>query len=223
MSPVRKESNERKKAGKIFSLLDSTYPGARSALNFADPFQLLIATILSAQCTDERVNKVTPELFRKYKIPSDFLQLPDAVLQEEIYSTGFYRQKTKSIKSCCKELVEKYNSEVPEDFGQLSSLPGVGRKTASVVAGNAFGIPSIAVDTHVLRLTNLIGFIESRDPKKIEYRWKELLPENKWVKISNLLILHGRKTCIARRPKCDSCVIRNLCEYGLLVKQERLK
>ncbi len=214
-------TNEKKRAEKIFSLLDREYPDARSALNFNNAFELLIATILSAQCTDERVNKITPGLFKKFKTPRDFLLAPDDILEKEIFSTGFYKQKTKSIKNCCKALVEKYNSEVPGNFDDLKSLPGVGRKTASVVAGNAFGIPAVAVDTHVLRLSNLIGFIDSRDPEKIEYRLKELLPEKNWVRISHLLAHHGRKICIARRPKCSECVIQKLCHFGLSVLKEK--
>ncbi len=216
------EKMEKKRALRIFSILEKEYPAATSALYFNNPFELLIATILSAQCTDERVNKVTPGLFRKFKLPADFLSIPDEILEKEIFSTGFYKQKTKSIKNCCRVLVEKHDSRVPESFDELSRLPGVGRKTASVVAGNAFGIPAVAVDTHVLRITNLLGFIESRDPEKIEFKWKELLPEDKWVKISNLLILHGRKICIARRPQCADCVLNKLCPYPSSTKEEKM-
>ena len=212
---------EEKRALKIFSLLEKEYPDVRSALNFTNPFELLIATILSAQCTDVRVNIVTKELFRRYKTPEDFLLLPDEVLEKEIYSTGFYKQKTKSIKKCCQVLVDEHKSLVPADFEKLSKLPGVGRKTASVVAGNAFGIPAIAVDTHVMRLSNLLGFISSKDPVKIEARLKEILPRKKWINSSHWLIYHGRKVCIARRPRCRECVVNELCPaYQLIFRKD---
>jgi endonuclease III len=210
---------DKNKSAEIFSLLEKEYPAVKSALNFTNAFELLIATILSAQCTDARVNIITEDLFKKYKIPEDYLNLPDDVLESEIYSAGFYKQKTKSIKNCCRELILKYNSRVPSDFELLSRLPGVGRKTASVVAGNAFGIPAIAVDTHVIRLSNLLGIIDSKDPVKIETRLKEILPEEKWVKSSHLLATHGRNICIARRPKCGDCVISGLCPSTLLAKE----
>jgi endonuclease-3 len=203
--------SEKARALKILDLLKNEYPAAKSALEYSNPFQLLIATILSAQCTDERVNIVTKTLFKKYKTPNDFLLTPTQELEKDIFSTGFYRQKSKSIKLCCKELVEKHNSKVPEDFDILTTLPGVGRKTASVVAGNAFGIPAIAVDTHVRRLSKLLGFIDSTDPEKIEYRLKDMFPKVDWTLSSHLLASHGRRICIARRPKCLQCVLADLC------------
>lgn len=199
------------RAAKIFSILKKEYPDVKSALNYSGPFQLLIATILSAQCTDERVNIVTETLFKKYKRPQDFVNVKTGELEKDIYSTGFYRQKAKSIKHCCQALIDEHNGKVPADFEELNKLPGVGRKTASVVAGNAFGIPAVAVDTHVKRLSNLLGFIESKDPEKIEFRLKELLPEKDWVKSSHLLAAHGRNICIARRPKCLKCAVGNYC------------
>lgn len=202
---------EKKRIKKIIELLLKEYPNAKTALNYSNPFQLLIATILSAQCTDERVNLVTKDLFKKYKKPQDFLNVPPEEIEKDIYSTGFYKQKTKSIIKCCSALVEKYNGKVPDNFDELVKLPGVGRKTASVVAGNAFNIPSIAVDTHVTRLTNLLGFVDTSDPVKIEFKLKELLPEKYWIVSSNLLINHGRKVCIARRPKCSECIICKYC------------
>ena len=203
--------SEKERADKIFTILKKEYPGVKSALNFETPFQLLIATILSAQCTDERVNIVTKTLFKKYKKPQYFIAVPSEELEKDIYSTGFYRQKAKSIKQCCQVLVDNYKGKVPPDFELLNKLPGVGRKTASVVAGNAFDIPAVAVDTHVKRLSNLLGFIKSNDPEKIELRLKELLPEKDWVKASHLLAAHGRKICIARRPKCLKCAVGNYC------------
>ncbi len=199
------------KAGKIFSLLKEEYPEVRCALNFRNAFELLTATILSAQCTDERVNIVTQTLFKKYKKPADFLAVHEDVLEKDIFSTGFYRQKAKSIKQCCAVLIEQYGGKVPKDFEALTSLPGVGRKTAAVVAGNAFGIPAIAVDTHVKRLSNLLGFIDSGDPFKIEEKLKELLPEEDWINSSHYLATHGRRICIARKPHCRACVLADVC------------
>ena len=191
--------------------LKKAYPDVKTALNFKTPFQLLIATILSAQCTDERVNMVTKNLFYKHRTPEDFLDVNSKELEKDIYSTGFYRQKAKSIKSCCATLVEEHKGKVPDDFDKLTKLPGVGRKAASVVAGNAFGIPAIAVDTHVKRLSNLLGFINSKNPDKIEGRLKELFPKKDWVNLSHWLATHGRKICIARRPKCNQCFLAELC------------
>ena len=203
--------SEKQHAKKVFNILRKEYPNVKPALNYKNPFQLLVATILSAQCTDERVNIVTKDLFKKYKSPMDYINSSNEELEKDIYSTGFYKQKAKSIKGCCKVLIEKYNGKVPDDFEKLNELPGVGRKTASVVAGNAFGIPAIAVDTHVKRLSNLLGFINSNDPEKIEFKLRELLPEKDWTDSSHWLATHGRKICIARRPKCLECVIGNIC------------
>jgi len=202
---------EKNRAIKIFDILSEEYPAVKPALNYNSAFQLLISTILSAQCTDARVNIVTKDLFKKYKKPEDYVNIPSKELEKDIFSTGFYRQKAKSLKNCCAELIEKHKGKVPKDFDALTKLPGVGRKTASVVAGNAFGIPAIAVDTHVKRLSNLLGFIESDNPDKIEIRLKELLPENYWINASHWLAAHGREVCIARRPKCSKCIIGNLC------------
>jgi endonuclease-3 len=198
-------------AKKIIDILKKEYPKVKSALEYSNPFELLISTILSAQCTDERVNLVTKELFKKYKKPQDFVNLSNAELEKEIFSTGFYKQKAKSIKACCQELINNHKGKVPADFDELVKLSGVGRKTASVIAGNAFGIPAIAVDTHVKRLSNLLGFIDSQNPDKIEIRLKELLPESYWINSSHWLATHGRKICIANRPKCNECVIGDLC------------
>lgn len=205
-------------AKKIFDLLKEEYPGVQPALEYTSAFELLISTILSAQCTDERVNIVTKTLFKKYKKPEDYISVPQVELEKDIFSTGFYRQKAKSIKNCCKELIERHNGKVPRDFDELVKLSGVGRKTASVVAGNAFGIPAIAVDTHVKRLSNLLGFIESSDPEKIELRLKELLPESYWINSSHWLATHGRQVCFARKPKCGECVLNKLCPSANLEK-----
>jgi endonuclease III len=199
------------RASKILKRLKKEYPIVKITLEFESPFQLLISTILSAQCTDARVNLVTKTLFKKYKKPQDFLNVSDQELEKDIFSTGFYRQKAKSIKNCCKVLLEKYQGKIPSDFDLLTSLPGVGRKTASVVAGNAFGIPAIAVDTHVKRLSNLMGFVHSENPEIIEERLKVIYPSKEWINLGHYLMNHGRKICIARRPKCLQCVVGDLC------------
>ena len=199
------------KAKKIFDLLKREYPKPKPALEFSNPFELVISTILSAQCTDARVNIVTKTLFKKYRKPEDYIKVPVSELEKDIFSTGFYRQKAKSIQNCCRQLIEKHRGKVPADFEALTKLSGIGRKTASVVAGNAFGIPAIAVDTHVIRLSNVLGFVKTKDPIKIEMKLKELLPEKDWVSCSHWLISHGRKICIARRPKCNKCLLADLC------------
>jgi endonuclease-3 len=203
--------NEKERAVKIFSLFKKEYPNVRSALDYSNAFELLIATILSAQSTDAGINKITPKLFKKYKTPKDYVDIPTEELEADIHSSGFYHAKARSIKNSCAVLVEKYKGQMPKTFEELNALPGVGRKTASVVVGNAYGIPAVAVDTHVKRLSNLLGFIKSEDPDKIETRLKELLPEKDWVKDSLLLAAHGRAICIARRHKCLQCVAGDLC------------
>ena len=207
----RKYNSGAQRASEILGRLKKEYPVVKIALNFGTPFQLLISTILSAQCTDERVNLVTKSLFKKYKKPQDYLNVSKEELEKDIYSTGFYRQKSKRIRNCCKVLIENYHGKVPSDFESLNSLPGVGRKTASVVAGDAFGIPAIAVDTHVKRLSNLFGFINSDNPEKIEEKLKEIFPEKDWINLGHYLMNHGRKICIARRPQCLKCIVGDLC------------
>lgn len=207
--PVSKA--EKAHAQKVFSVLRKEYPDPKPALNYKTAFHLLIATILAAQCTDARVNIVTKDLFKKYKKPEDYVNVSSEELEQDIRTTGFYKAKARSIKECCKQLIERHKGKVPSDFDELNKLTGVGRKTASVVAGNAFGIPSVAVDTHVIRLSNRLGFIESDDAVKIEFRMKELLPEKDWVNSSHWLQSHGRKICIARKPKCLQCAVGNLC------------
>ena len=203
--------SEKSRANEILRRLKKEYPLAKIALDFGTPFQLLISTILSAQCTDERDNMVTKSLFKKYKKPADYLKVSNRELEKDIFSTGFYRQKAKSIKNCCKAILENFGGKVPQDFENLTSLPGVGRKTASVVAGNAFGIPAIAVDTHVIRLSNLMGFINSKDAEKIEMKLKELFSKEEWINLGHYLMSHGRNICIARRPQCLKCVVGDLC------------
>ena len=210
-------------AVKIFDILKKEYPKVKPALEYSNPFELLIATILSAQCTDERVNIVTKTLFKKYKTPGAFIKLTNEQLEKEIFSTGFYKQKARNILACCSELLENHKGKVPEDFDELVKLPGVGRKTASVIAGNAFGIPAIAVDTHVKRLSNLLGFVNTQNPDKIEFELKELLPKSYWINSSHWLATHGRKVCIAIRPKCNICVISDLCPSYVPEKSIRKK
>ena len=205
------DKKEIKRLKKIVDLLKKEYPTVEIALDHETPFELLVATMLSAQCTDARVNVVTKELFKKYKSPEDYLKVTQEELGKDIFSTGFYNQKSKSIQRCSKQLIDEHNGKVPADFEKLAKLSGVGRKTASVVAGNAFGIPAIAVDTHVIRITNLLGFVDTKDAKKIEAKLKELLPKEDWVKFTHWVISHGRKVCIARRPKCLECVLLEYC------------
>ena len=199
------------KTQKIYDILSKTYPNVKTALTHKNPIELLIATILSAQCTDKKVNEVTPDLFAKYKSVEDFANAKQEDLEILIKQTGFYKQKTKSIIGCCKTLIETYDGKIPKSIEELIILPGVGRKTASVVLGNAFGIPSIPVDTHVKRLSYRIGLSDNKDPEKIEMDLRKIFPEKQWIKISLLLITHGRNVCTARKPKCEECVLSELC------------
>jgi len=173
----------------ILRRLKKNYPDSEIQLEFNDPFELLIATILSAQCTDERVNIVTEKLFKKLKTPHDFIEISKEDLEKEIFSTGFYKQKTKSIKACCKELIDEYGGKVPSDMESLTKLPGVGRKTASVVLGNAFNTPAFAVDTHVKRLSKLFHFVDTDDPEIIEYELTKIIPKKDWVKTSHRIAI----------------------------------
>ncbi len=197
---------------KIMSLLAKDYPDPRTELVFETPHQLLVATILSAQCTDKRVNLVTKELFGKYKSVKDFAEADIAEFENDIRSTGFYRNKAKNIIAACRMIMERCEGKVPETMEGLTALPGVARKTANVVLSEAFGKQEgIAVDTHVIRLSNLLGLAASRDPKMIEKELMAAAPRQDWSRLSNSLILHGRSVCIARRPKCEACRLRNIC------------
>ena len=196
----------------IISALKQTYPDAHCELNFSNPFELLIATILSAQCTDKRVNLVTNELFKKYRSAADFAKAELAELERDIKSTGFFRNKAKNIKSCCAALVEKHGGEVARRMDELTALDGVGRKTANVVLGNAFGITvGIVVDTHVTRLANRLGLTKQTDPEKIEQELMPLVLHEQWTLFSHWLIWHGRRRCVARKPDCAACEIAQLC------------
>lgn len=195
----------------IVNLLKKEYPQNKIALESKNPIELLVATILSAQCTDERVNKVTPGLFKKYSTAGDFANAKPHVFEQEIKSTGFYKNKTKSIIACCKELVNKYDGKVPDNIEKLTKLPGVGRKTANVILGNAYGIPGIVVDTHVKRVSYRLGLTKNTDPEKIELDLMKVIPKGEWIHFSNALILHGRRICIARKPECDRCMLARFC------------
>lgn len=203
--------DKKSQANEVAKRLKATYPEVEIALNFNSPFELLVATILSAQCTDARVNIVTQTLFQKFKSPQEFANATLEEIEKEIFSTGFYKQKAKSLKNCSEILVTQYRGEVPKDFDILRQLPGVGRKTASVVVGNVYGIPALAVDTHVKRLSNLLGLVEVSDPEKIEAELKELLDPVEWVSFSHLLATHGRNVCFARKPLCKNCILNDLC------------
>ena len=195
----------------IYKKLKKDYPDARCALHFKNPLELLVATILSAQCTDERVNKVTPAVFNTYKTAKDYAKAKPGQFQKLIHSTGFYQNKTKSILGAMKTIVEEHDGKVPGDMKQLVKLPGVGRKTANVILGNAFGIPGITVDTHMLRLSKRIGLSRHKDPVKVEFDLMKIVPKRNWTQFSHLIIHHGRKICNARKPLCSKCSINALC------------
>lgn len=207
------------RVGRIIDLLEGDYPHARTALEFNNPLELLVSTVLSAQCTDERVNKVTKTLFKKYKSVRDYAGADLAELEEDIRSTGFFRNKAKSIKGFSAELLERFNGEVPASLDGLVSLPGIGRKTANLVLSEAFDIPGIVVDTHVLRLSRLIGFSSNTDATKVEFDLMDIVPRQRWRLFSNLLVLHGRAVCIARRPRHEECKIVDLCDEGIRWKK----
>jgi endonuclease-3 len=205
-------SQAKRHAAKITKALRAEYPVAECALVHDSPLELLIATILSAQCTDERVNIVTKELFRKYRSAEAFAQAPIGDLEKAVQSTGFFRNKAKNIKACCQQLVDRYDGQVPQDMNALVELPGIGRKTANVVLGTAFGIASgVVVDTHVTRLSQRLGVTENTDAVKIEQDLIAQLPRKEWIEFSHRLIHHGRRVCVARRPRCSKCVLAKWC------------
>ena len=209
--PRESLKNKKIRMRKILEILKNDYPNSKCSLNYESPFQLLVATILSAQCTDERVNKVTEKLFKEYPTVEKMNELTQQEIGEKIYSTGFYNNKSKSIKKLCGELIEKFNGEVPSTMDQLHKLPGTGRKTANVVLGNAFNIPGMVVDTHVTRITNLLKFVNTKNAVKIEKELEKVVPQNDWTFFSHLLIDHGRAICIANRPQCENCNLANYC------------
>jgi len=197
---------------KIIDLLEKEYPDAKTALNYMTPLELLVATILSAQCTDKRVNIVTETLFKKYRKPEDYVNADLEELEEDIRSTGFYRNKARNLKKCCQILIERFNSKVPKTMDEIVELPGVARKTANIVLSNVYGVvEGIAVDTHVRRLSKRLGLSEHENPNKIERDLMEIVPKTEWMRITDLLILHGRRICGAKNPKCGTCVLNKLC------------
>jgi endonuclease-3 len=215
MPPAMPRESVKTKAArvdKIIAALDRTYPKAHCELNHAEPLQLLVATILSAQCTDKRVNLVTQELFKKYRSAVDYAKASLAELEQAIKSTGFFRNKAKNIQAGCRKLVERHGGKVPQTMEELTQLDGVGRKTANVVLGNAFGINAgVVVDTHVARLSQRLGLASETNPEKIELALMKLVPQKQWTLFSHWLIWHGRRRCDARRPDCESCEIQTLC------------
>ncbi len=210
-----KEALEQKKKRVLAVMrgLSKAYPAAKCALNFKNPFELLVATILSAQCTDKRVNKVTPALFEKYRKVEDYAAADPKALAEAVRSTGFYQNKAKNILGAAKEIVQRFKGKVPNNLEDLVELPGVGRKTANVVLGNAYGIPGLTVDTHMIRVNNRLGFTKNTDPVKIEFDLMKTVPQKDWTQYSHLIIHHGRGRCFARKPDCPNCEVKNLCPY----------
>jgi endonuclease-3 len=204
---------KRARARKIIRALKKAYPDAKIALDFGNPLELLVATILSAQCTDERVNQVTPALFKKYATAHDYARASSAVLEEEVRSTGFYRAKTRSIIAMANTLLDKHGGEVPRSRAALVTLPGVGLKTANVILGNAFGEQAIAVDTHVFRVSQRLGLARSDDPEKIHDQLADVLPEKEWTFTTHLVQAHGRRCCFAREPLCPACPVGTLCPW----------
>ncbi len=199
----------------ILPALDRLYPQAHTALSFRNPLEMLIATILSAQCTDKKVNEVTRTLFKKYRHARDFAEVPLGELEADIRSTGFFHNKARSIKNCCAELIQRHKGLVPRTMEELTALPGIGRKTANVVLGSAFGIPGLVVDTHVGRIVQRLGLTKEKDPVKIEFALQPVIPEERWILFSHQLIDHGRSLCPARAPRCAACPLREACDYGM--------
>jgi endonuclease-3 len=210
--PRESLARKRERVAEILRRLHDEYPGARCSLDHENPFQLLAATILSAQCTDERVNEVTPKLFARWPTPEDLAGARPEEVEDVIRPTGFFRNKTRSLLGMAEAVVERQGGEVPADMDALTELPGVGRKTANVVMGNAFGVASgVVVDTHVKRLSGLLGLTRQTTPEKIETDLARLVPREEWIDLPHLFIYHGREVCVARRPRCEACVLADLC------------
>ena len=208
---MKKTDELHKRAKRIVSLLKKQYPDAKCALNYENPLQLLVATVLSAQCTDVRVNMVTPALFARYPNAESFANADRGELETAIKSTGFFRNKARSIQESTKRIVSDYGGEVPNTLDDLVHLPGVGRKTANVILGNAFGVPGITVDTHVRRVSHRLGLTKHAIPEKIEQDLMELIPKKEWTAFSHRMIFHGRQVCHARKPKCEICILNRVC------------
>jgi len=218
MSPaLTRDAPIEERVPEIVRILSETYPDAKVALNFSNALEMLVATILSAQCTDEKVNEVTATLFQKYRTAEDYLRVPEDELKADIKPTGFFNQKAISIREACRRIVEAYGGEVPNTMEDLITLRGVARKTANIVLGNSFGIvEGVAVDTHVKRLANRLGFSEQADTGKIEQDLMRLIPRERWFDFTYVLIDHGRAICIARKPKCDECPVNHFCPSSLV-------
>lgn len=210
---MRDNDDLKSRAKKISEILSKVYPEATCSLDYDKPLELLIATMLAAQCTDERVNIVTRDLFKKYTSVYNYASANPEELEEDIRPTGFYRNKARNIIGCCKKLIKDFGGKVPDNMEDLLSLPGVGRKTANVVLGNIYKIPGIIVDTHCKRLSNRIGLTKEEDPEKIEFDLMGILPREKWTAFSNSLVYHGRAICNARKPKCVQCHIAQYCDF----------
>jgi len=198
----------------VLDMLEKTYPDAKCSLDFTNPLELLVATVLSAQCTDERVNQVSKNLFKKYRTAQDYAGASPEELEEDIRPTGFFRNKAKSLKSCGTSLVDRFRGQVPRTLDELVTLPGIGRKTANVILGAAFDTPGIVVDTHVSRIAQRLGLTRQQDPVKIEFDLMALVPRARWTRFSHELIWHGRQICTARNPKCPQCPLLEHCDYG---------
>lgn len=203
------------KVQEVLKRLDENYPHVQCSLNFKSPLELLIATILAAQCTDERVNRVTHHLFKKYQTTKDYAEASLQELETDIKSTGFYHNKAKHIQACCRSIQDRFGGEVPSDLDTLVQLPGIGRKTANVILGNVFRIPGVVVDTHVKRVSQRLGLTAHKDPYKIEKDLMAILPQDRWVRFSHQLVDHGRKFCQARTPRCPACPLRRYCDHAL--------
>jgi endonuclease-3 len=216
-APLTRTSPVAERAPVIIKRLQKAHPHATVALRASNPLEMLVATILSAQCTDERVNKVTETLFQKYRTPQDYLDVPEEELANDIRSTGFFNQKTRSIRGACRVIVDEFGGEVPGTMEELITLPGVARKTANIVLGNSFGtVVGIAVDTHVRRVSQRLGFTEHEDPDKIEQDLMRLIPKRQWFPFTYVLIDHGRTVCVARTPRCAECPVSDLCPSSLV-------
>jgi len=216
---MTKKSN----ANQIYKILSKTYPNVKCELTFKTPFQLLVATVLSAQCTDKRVNMVTPNLFKKFGTPEKMAKARQTEIEKLIRSAGFYRTKAKNIKLLSNKLLTDFEGKVPKNLESLIKLPGVGRKTANVVLGHAYGIPGITVDTHFGRLSRRFGWSKNQDPVKVENDVSKLIAEKEWTNLSQRLIWHGRRVCFARNPACGACVLKSICpSFGIGIKDEKI-
>ena len=210
---IPKSAGTKERVKRVIDRLEKTHPDAKLDLNFSNPLELLIALILAAQARDDLVNKITVELFKKYRTAEDYARTTQPQLEKDIGKINFYRNKARAIRNCCKEIVERFGGKVPDKLDDLISLPGVGRKTANIVLGNAFGRQTIGVDTHVMRVSQRLGLTRNTDPDKIEFDLMPIVPEKKRVRFCHLLQYHGRRVCVAKKPRCPDCTIRSLCPY----------